>query len=46
MGSDWALISLDTSLGSSDRVLPMIGELPETGSRIVLGGSSADLDGR
>jgi protease YdgD len=38
IGSDWVLISLDTPLGSSDRVLPMIGELPETGSTIMLCG--------
>jgi protease YdgD len=42
IGSDWALISLDTPLGSSDWVLPMIGELPETGSTIMLGGYQQD----
>lgn len=41
-GSDWALISLDAKLGSADRVLPMIGELPEVGSVIMLGGYQQD----
>ena len=40
-GSDWALISLDTTLGSADRVLPMISE-PEVGSTIMLGGYQQD----
>jgi protease YdgD len=42
IGSDWVLISLDTPLGSSDRVLPMIGKLPQTGSTIILGGYQQD----
>ena len=41
-GSDWALISLGTRLGSVDRVLPMIGELPEVGSTVMLGGYQQD----
>ena len=41
-GSDWALISLDTKLGSADRVLPMISEPPEVGSTIMLGGYQQD----
>ena len=41
-GSDWALVSLDSGLGLSDRVLPMIGELPEIGSTIMLGGYQQD----
>jgi protease YdgD len=41
-GSDWALISLDTRLGSPDRVLPMIHGVPETGSTIMLGGYQQD----
>jgi protease YdgD len=41
-GSDWALIWLDTRLGSADRVLPMIGEVPEVGSTIMLGGYQQD----
>jgi protease YdgD len=42
IGSDWALISLDTTLGSADRVLPMIRDLPEVGSTIMLGGYQQD----
>jgi protease YdgD len=41
-GSDWALVSLDTKLDSADRVLPMIGELPEVGSTVMLGGYQQD----
>jgi protease YdgD len=37
-GSDWVLISLGTRLGSADHVLPMIGELLEVGSTVMLGG--------
>jgi hypothetical protein len=40
--SDWALISLDTKLGSADRVLPMISEPPDVGSTIMLGGYQQD----
>jgi len=42
IGSDWALIALDTRLGSADRVLPMISEPPEVGSTIMLGGYQLD----
>jgi len=38
IGSDWALITLDTRPGSPDRVLPMLGEPPEIGSSVMLGG--------
>ena len=41
-GSDWALVTLDTKLGLADRVLPMIGELPQIGSAIMLGGYQQD----
>ncbi|HMD66007.1 MAG TPA: hypothetical protein VKG22_05085 [Stellaceae bacterium] len=41
-GGDWALISLATRLGSTDRVLPMIGKVPEVGSAIMLGGYQQD----
>src|SRR5262249_48691977 len=41
-GGDWALISLDTKLGPADRILPVIGELPETGSPVMLGGYQQD----
>jgi protease YdgD len=42
MGSDWALISLDTRLGSADRVLPIMGESPQVGSYVMLGGYQHD----
>jgi protease YdgD len=42
-GSDWALISLDARLGSSDRILPMIQEVPQIGSTITLGGTSKSI---
>jgi protease YdgD len=42
IGSDWALISLDARLGSSDRVLPVISEPPEIGSSVMLGGYQQD----
>lgn len=41
-GSDWALIWLDTRLGSADRILLMIDELPENGSTVMLGGYQQD----
>ena len=42
IGSDWALIILDTTLGSPDRVLPMLSEPPEIGNRVMLGGYQQD----
>jgi protease YdgD len=42
IGSDWALILLGTKLGSADRILPIIGELPELGSAVMLGGYQQD----
>ena len=42
MGSDWALISLDTKLGSPDRILPIMGEPPQVGSYVMLGGYQQD----
>ena len=36
IGSDWALITLDTRLGSADRILPIIGELADLGARSCL----------
>jgi protease YdgD len=42
IGSDWALVSLDKSLGSPDRVLPMLAEPPENGVEVVLGGYQQD----
>jgi protease YdgD len=41
-GSDWALLSLDTRPGLADRVLPVIVELPEIGSTVMLGGDQQD----
>jgi protease YdgD len=42
IGSDWALIWLGTKLGSADRILPIIGEQPELGSTVMLGGYQQD----
>ena len=41
-GSDWALILLANRLGSADRLLPMVAELPEIGSAVMLGGYQQD----
>jgi protease YdgD len=41
-GSDWALIWLDTRLGSADRILPIIDQVPEIGSTVMLGGYQQD----
>jgi protease YdgD len=42
VGSDWALVSLDKSLGSADRVLSILREPPENGERVMLGGYQQD----
>ena len=42
VGSDWALVSLDKSLGSEDRVLPIVSDLPEDGANVMLGGYQQD----
>ncbi len=42
IGSDWALVSLDKSLGSEDRVLPIASDLPEDGANVMLGGYQQD----
>jgi protease YdgD len=42
MGSDWALISLDTRLGSPDRRLPIYGKPMPVGSMVMLGGYQQD----
>ena len=42
IGSDWALVSLDKSLGSEDRVLPIVSDLPEDGANVMLGGYQQD----
>ncbi len=41
-GSDWALASIDKRLGSPDRVLPLLGERPEVGAAVMLGGYQQD----
>jgi len=38
IGSDWALVFLDKSLGSPDRILPISPEPPENGATVMLGG--------
>lgn len=40
--SDWALLTLDTPLGTADRVLPIIRQLPEGGMPAMLGGFEQD----
>jgi protease YdgD len=42
IGSDWALVFLDKSLGSQDRILPMASDLPPDGTNIMLGGYQQD----
>ena len=42
MGSDWALITLNTELGSADRILPISREAPAVGSVVMLGGYQRD----
>ena len=42
IGSDWPLVSLDKSLGSEDRILPIVSNLPEDGTNVVLGGYQQD----
>ena len=42
IGSDWALVFLDKSLGSPDRVLPMLNDLPKEGASAMLGGYQQD----
>jgi protease YdgD len=41
-GSDWALIWLNTRLGSADRILPITDHAPEVGSTVMLGGYQQD----
>jgi protease YdgD len=42
IGSDWALVLLDKKVGSADRVLPILNELPENGASVMLGGYQQD----
>lgn len=42
IGSDWALVSLDKSLGSEDRVLSIVSDPPDDGANVMLGGYQQD----
>jgi V8-like Glu-specific endopeptidase len=44
IGSDWALVSLEQSLGSPDRILPILsrGGPPKNGENVMLGGYQRD----
>jgi protease YdgD len=42
IGSDWALVCLDKSLGSPDRLLPILSEPAENGANVTLGGYQQD----
>ena len=42
LGSDWALLVLDTKLGTPDRILPLRATPPAIGSAIMIGGYSED----
>jgi protease YdgD len=42
LGSDWAILTLDTKLGTPDRILPLRDRAPETGTAITIGGYSED----
>jgi protease YdgD len=40
--ADWALLTLDRPLGTPDRVLPLLRELPEASDRAMVGGYQQD----
>lgn len=42
LGSDWALLTIDTKLGSPDRVLALRDQPPRVGIQIMIGGYSQD----
>jgi len=42
LGADWALVFLDKSLGSPDRVVPILSEPLENGAKVMLGGYQKD----
>jgi protease YdgD len=42
LGSDWALLVLDTKLGTPDRILPIRATPPAVGAAIMIGGYSED----
>jgi protease YdgD len=41
-GSDWALLTLDTRLGTPDRMLALADQSPSVGAQIMLGGYNQD----
>ena len=40
--ADWALLTLDATLGTADRVLPLLRQLPASGTPAMLGGFEQD----
>jgi protease YdgD len=42
MGKDWALVQLDSPIGSPNRFLPLRGQAPDIGASVMLGGYSKD----
>ena len=42
IGGDWALVTLDKTLGSADRILPILSEPLEDGADVMLGGYQQD----
>ena len=42
LGSDWALLTLDTKLGTPDRILALRATAPAVGTAIMIGGYSED----
>jgi protease YdgD len=42
LGADWAVLTLDAPLGTADRVLPLVRDLPAPGTPAMLGGYEQD----
>lgn len=42
LGADWAALTLDTPLGTPDRILPLAADLPAPGTKVQLGGYGQD----
>lgn len=42
MDADWAVLTLDTPLGTADRVLPLMRDIPSPGTPVMLGGYEQD----
>ena len=40
--ADWAILTLDTPLGTNDRILPIIQDIPPAGTPVMLGGYEQD----